>query len=81
MIALLVLSVVVAAVGFGIFSSSRWAGERGWVYNKHNPRPPGNTGTLGMFEEMFQPGIEHVVEERISEELRADQDYSGDGPR
>ena len=73
--------VMVAAAGFGIFASSRWAGERGGVYSKHNPRPPGDTGTRGIFEEVFQPGMEHVIEERSSEEVRADQDDSGDGRR
>ncbi len=68
------------AIGFGLFANSRWAGERGWVYNKHNPRPPGKTGSLGIFEGMFQPGIEHVIEEQSSEQVRADQDESGDGP-
>ena len=68
------------AIAFGVLASTRWAGERGWVYNKHNPRPPGAVGTLGIFEEMFQPGIEHVTEERNSERARADQDESGDKP-
>ena len=59
---------------------SRWAGERGWVYNKHNPRRPGSgVGSLGLFEEVFQPSVRHVIEEQSSERLRAEQDESGDG--
>ena len=59
----------------------RWAGERGWVYNKHNPRRPGSgAGSLGLFEEVFQPSVRHVIEEQSSERLRAEQDESGDGP-
>ncbi len=59
--------------------SSRRAGERGWVYNKHNPRPRG-IGTLGLLEEIYQPSIQHLIEERSSERARGSQDESGDKP-
>ena len=80
MFAYLALAVMAVAIAFGVLANTRWAGERGWVYNKHNPRPPGGSGTLGIFEEMFQPGIEHVTEESTSERVRADQAESGDKP-
>jgi hypothetical protein len=80
MFAYLALALMVLAIAFGALIGSRWAGERGWVYNKHNPRPPGAGGTLGIFEQIFQPGVEHVVEERSAEAQRADQDESGDKP-
>jgi hypothetical protein len=59
--------------------NSRWAGQRGWVYNKHNPRRRGG-GTLGLLESIYQPSIEHVIEERSSERGRGSQDESGDKP-
>ena len=59
--------------------NSRWAAARGWVYNKHNPRPRGE-GTLGMLEEIYQPSIRHVIEERSSQRARGSQDESGDKP-
>lgn len=59
--------------------NSHWAGERGWIYNKHNPRPRG-LGTLGLLEEIYQPSIQHVIEERSSERARGSQDESGDKP-
>ena len=59
--------------------SSRWVGERDWVYNKHNPRPRG-VGSLGLLEEIYQPSIQHVIEERSSERARGSQDESGDKP-
>lgn len=59
--------------------SSRRAGERGWVYNKHNPRPRGS-GTLGLLEEVYQPSIRHVIEEHSSQRARGSQDESGDKP-
>ena len=69
---------IAVAIAFAPFANTRWAGERGWVYNKYNPRPPGMGRTLGLLEEMFQPGIEHVVEEQTAEAIRTDQDESGD---
>ena len=66
-------------IGVGIWAAnSRAAGERGWVYNRYNPRPRG-TGTLGILEAIYQPSMEHVIEERASEKARGDQADSGDG--
>ena len=81
MVAIIFIAILVGAIAFGALASTRWAGERGWVYNKHNPRPPGVGYAPGALEEMFQPGIEHVVDELQSERIRADQDESGDGRR
>jgi hypothetical protein len=60
-------------------ANSRKAGERGWVYNRFNPRPR-RTGTLGLLESIYQPSLEHVIEERSSEKARGDQAKSGDKP-
>ena len=66
-------------IGLAIWAAnSRTAGERGWVYNRYNPRPRG-MGTLGTLEAIYQPSIEHVIEERASEKARGDQADSGDG--
>lgn len=78
MFAFLVIGLIAAAIAFGIVAGTRWAGHRGWVYNKHNPRPPGAGYTPGALEQMFHPGIEYVVEEQESERVRGDQDESGD---
>jgi len=59
---------------------SRWLARRGWVYNKHNPRPSGE-GTLGLLEEIYQPSIRHVIEERSSHRALGEQPDSGDPPR
>jgi len=59
--------------------NSRWAGERGHVYNRYNPRPRG-LGTLGLLESIYQPSIEYVMEERSSERARGTQDESGQVP-
>ncbi len=59
--------------------NSRTAGERGWVYNRHNPRTRG-MGSLGLLETIYQPSIEHVIEERSSQRSRGSRDESGDPP-
>lgn len=58
--------------------NSRWLADRGWIYNRYNPRPKGG-GTLGLLEEIYQPSIRHVVEERASEKARGSQDAQGEG--
>ena len=67
------------AVVIGWRRFSRYAAERDWVYNKHNPRPTGLT-SLGTLEEIYQPSIRHVVEEITSEMARGNQDETGDRP-
>jgi len=71
---------VLALVGYAMNRASRWAGRRGWVYNKHNPRPNGSGIAPGLFDEIYLPSIEHVIDEQSSERIRADQDESGDQP-
>jgi len=74
-----VLGVIAGVILLGVWAAnSRWAARRNWVYNRHNPRPPGSGGTLGMLETIYQPTIEHVIEERSSERARGSQDESGE---
>ena len=71
------IGVLVLAVVFVVLMNSRWAGSRGWVYNKHNPRPPG-AGMPKILDEIYQPSVEHVIEHEVSERTRADRSESGD---
>ena len=73
--------VILAAVLLGILAVSghlllTWMERRGWIYYRSadRPRPP----TLGLLEEIYQPSIEHVVDEMTSEAIEADQAVSGD---
>jgi len=79
----LAVAAIVLVFGFILFaiwaSQSRFLADRGWVYNKHNPRRRG-VGTLGLLETIYQPSMEHVIEERSSFDARGDQDESGDDP-
>lgn len=79
MIGLVVLGVLAIALAFAIVANSRWAAKRGWVFNKHNPRPPGSAVPM-LLDQIYQPSIEHVIEEQTSESIRAEQDESGDKP-
>lgn len=79
--------ILIGIIGFAVLlivlvtwaMNSRRAGERGWVFNRYNPRPRG-AGSLGLLESIYQPSIEHVIEERASEKARGSQDESGDRP-
>ena len=53
-----------------------WANRKGWVYYRNDDRRPPHS--LGLLEEIYQPSIEHVVEQEISEQTAADQAESGD---
>ncbi len=68
-----------AALFYGLSRFLRYAGRRGWVYNKHNPRPR-HVGTLGILEEIYQPSIRHVIEMRVEDKTEAEQDESGEPP-
>ena len=70
---------VVVLIVIGGALNSRWAGDRNWVYNKHNPRPRG-IGTLGLVEQIYQPSLEYTIEERSSQRARGSQYESGDKP-
>jgi hypothetical protein len=67
----------VVAVILAAASNSHWADRKGWVYNKHNPRPPG-VGMAQNFDEIYQPSIGHVIEHETSERTKADRSESGD---
>ena len=77
----IVVGAIVLVFGFILFvfwaMNSRWAGERGWVYNRHTPRPRG-TGSLGVLESIYQPSIEHVIEEQHGGDLRVTDDETGE---
>ncbi|MGI9529030.1 MAG: hypothetical protein ACR2NG_04910 [Acidimicrobiia bacterium] len=52
------------------------ADRKGWVYYRNDDRRPPHT--LGLLEEIYQPSIEHVIEQETSEQTSADQAESGD---
>ena len=80
----LTVALVVSGAGllaFGWRRFSRYAAERDWIYHeKHNPRPEG-LSSLGLLEEIYQPAIEHMVQEIAEERARGSQDGQGEGDR
>ena len=63
-------------VGYALHRLALWAEERGWIYYK-TKRRPGGVG-LSLIGQIYQPSIEHVVEQEQSDKVKADQDDSGD---
>ena len=77
MIGFIVIGVLTVALLLVAVANSRWAGHKGWTYNRHNPRPRG-AGMPRLLDEIYQPSVEHVIEEEASQATRADHDDSGD---
>lgn len=70
--------VVLGLAALSVHLLLTWAARRGWVYYRSPDRrlPP----TLGLIEEIYQPSMEHVIDEQVSEQTRADRSESGDSP-
>ena len=78
------LELVLAVVGIAVILVAldrflRYAGRRGWVFNKYNPKPS-RPRSLGLFEEIYQPSIQHVIDFEITDRTDAEQDESGEPP-
>ena len=69
----LMFALAVAAATVHVLLS--WMARRGWVYyrSEDQPRP----SSLGLIEEIYQPSIEHVIDEEARERTVADQEASG----
>lgn len=67
----LVLTLVAAVSHFSL----RWMARRGWVYYRSDDRP--RPSSLGLIEEIYQPSIEHVIDEEVRERTVADREASG----
>jgi hypothetical protein len=76
----IVLAVVgIAVLWFVLVRFLRYAGRRGWVFNKHNPQQS-RPMSLGLLEQIYQPSIQHVIEFEITDRTDAEQDESGEPP-
>ena len=69
----LVLALAVAAATVHLVLS--WMARRGWVYYRSQDRP--RPSSLGLIEEIYQPSMEHVIDEEARERTVADQEASG----
>lgn len=75
------IAVIVALLiaGYGLHRLALAAERRGWIYYK-NRRAPGGLG-LSLIGQIYQPSIEHVVDEQQSKRIAGEQDDSGDKRR
>lgn len=65
-------------VGYGMHRLALWADARGWIYYKTKPKFKGSS--LGLIEGIYNPSVEHMVEEKAGEKARGSQDESGGKP-
>lgn len=68
------IALVAVGVLYSLHRLASFAEQQGWIF--YRTRPP-RVRMLGLFEEIVQPSVEHLIEEQASEEVRADQDESG----
>ncbi len=73
----LLAGAALVAAGYALHRFLLYAERRGWVYYKEKRRPPG--AGLGLLSTIYQPSLEHVVEESASQRVRRDQEASGEG--
>lgn len=76
-IVLVCVGVGVIALGCLLHRLALRAEQRGWIYYRSRPRFRGST--LGSLEEIYNPAMHHVMEERDSERGGGSQEESGDG--
>lgn len=65
---LITIGAVCLAAGYGLHRLALWAEGRGWIYYRTKRMPPG-AGGMAMMQvaAIFEPAVEHVVEERFDE--------------
>jgi hypothetical protein len=68
----------IVAAGYVLHRMALWADKRGLVYYRTKPKFRGSS--LGLIESVYNPAMEHVVEERGGERARGSQDESGGKP-
>jgi hypothetical protein len=76
--ALVVLGIVsVLAIAAGVVHLLlSWMERRGWIWYRTTNRP--RPSSLGLLEEIYQPSVEHVIEQQVSEDTEADQAALGE---
>lgn len=71
---LLTASLLIAAVA--VHLALTWANRRGYVWYRNSDRPPPRS--LGLLEEIYQPSVEHVIEQQATEDTEADLAAQGE---
>jgi len=70
---------MLVAAGYGLHRLGLWLDDNDWLYYRKGNRA--GTGSLAVMRvmQLYQPDMEHVIEETESVALRAEQDDEGDG--
>jgi hypothetical protein len=66
---------VIGAVLYALHRLALWAEARGWIYYRAEDRPRG--AGLNFLAAIYQPEMEHVIEETTSFRARGDQAETG----
>ncbi|MGB9358154.1 MAG: hypothetical protein WCC01_06325 [Acidimicrobiia bacterium] len=75
-VVLVAIVTILALVIVGGHLVLTWAERRGWVYYRSTDRP--RPHSLGLFEEIYQPSVTHVIDQQVVEETEANQAESGE---
>lgn len=75
----LVVAAIAIVVVYLLHRLALIADARGWIFYKTTPRFRGSS--LGLIESVYNPAVEHLVEERGGERARGSQHESGDDPQ
>ncbi len=71
----------VAVAVLGLHLGALWMERRGWIYYKHTRAGTSSASNAFMqVQAMFEPGAQHVVEERRANQVRAAEDADPGGP-
>ncbi len=74
-----IIGSAIAAVVFGaVIRLALWADDRGWIMVRRKHRGKGLGVGMMHIAEVYQPSIEHVIDEIYSVQTRADQEESGE---
>lgn len=72
--------IAVAALGAAVYGLHRlllWAAERDWIYYGEHQRKPG--GNFNFLASIYQPSMEHVIEEQQRVRVMAEDQEVGEG--
>jgi len=75
---LVIVAGLLALLAYAGHRAALWAERKGWIYYRN--RPPFRGSTLGLLEEIYNPSMQHVMEERGSQRSTGAQEDSGDDP-